>query len=87
MYLKAAKIPGTLTRALSEPAPWRDLGGRYMSSSLSHEVPWGPRQPMAKPGQAVAARAKRGKRGVLLAALEVWPLPSHASGRDAPPQL
>ena len=33
-------IPGTLTRASSEPAPWRDLGG-YMSSSLSHEVPWG----------------------------------------------
>ena len=37
---------------------------------------------MAKPGQAVAARAKRGKRGVLLAAPELWPLlPSHASGR------
>jgi len=38
---------------------------------------------MAKPGQAVAARAKRGKKGVLLAAPELWLLPSHASGRVA----
>jgi hypothetical protein len=36
-----------------------------MSSSLSPEVSWA-QDNMAKPGQAVAARAKRGKRGVLL---------------------
>jgi len=35
---------------------------------------------MAKPGQAVAARAKRGRREVLLAAPELWPLPSRGGG-------
>jgi len=42
---------------------------------------------MAEPGQAVAARAKRGKRGVLFAAPELWLLPSPASGRVAPPSI
>ena len=35
---------------------------------------------MAKPGQADAARAKRGKRRVLFAASGLWLLPSHAPG-------
>ena len=39
---------------------------------------------LANPGQAVTARAKRGKRGVLFAAPGLWLLPSHASGHVAP---
>ena len=70
------------------------LGVRKTSTLwLSHtpgnlrEPHGGPRATYGRPGQAVAARAKRGKRGVLLAAPELWLLPSHASGRVAPPQL
>jgi hypothetical protein len=42
---------------------------------------------LANPGQAVAARAKRGKRGVLFAAPGLWLLPSQGSGHVAPDQL
>ena len=42
---------------------------------------------LANPGQAVAARATRGKRGVLFAAPGLWLLPSQGSGHVAPDQL
>ena len=78
-------------RASSEPAPRRhNLGGLERHVIL----PWpvgsrhnpsrsDPLQSLANPGQAEAARAKRGKRRVLFAAPELWLLPSHAPGHVA----
>ena len=64
---------GGLERHVIHPCP---------GSSRSSQLPlW------VKPGQAGAARAKRGKREVLLAAPVLWLLPSHAAGRVALSQL
>ena len=60
-----------------------------MSSSLSYEVPWGPGAQgnlWLSPGK-LSRRVLSEERGELLAAPELWLLPSHSSGRVATPSI
>ena len=73
-------------------APRRDkFGGPERHVRVIHPCPGSSRSSQlplwVKPGQAGAARAKRGKREALFAAPVLWLLPSHAPGQVAPAQL